>query len=267
MTFVPMRCSVQSERSARQRPAATWRENGQLSAKLANSFAPPPCGALRDMESDSEEAVVVPRGARRAGAAGAPRVDSDDEELAVPMAGAGGDEADADAGADADAPRPVLQRLKRLQTAGAAAAAAEAVRFCPPALFCLPGGLTRRPQASPGGGDGPAASGDTGAGAGGEDGEAGGGEGEEASEYEESEDEEEALERHVAEKGTLSGAGDDGDGEASGAEGDDGAQPPRVALQAPRRVSLRFSRKRLVCSPKRARRAARRRLPRARAPG
>ena len=102
----------------------------------------------------------------------------------------------------------------------------------PPALFCLqPGRLTRAPQASPGGDDAPAASGDTGAGAGDEDGEAGGGEGEDASEYEESEDEEEALERHVAEKGTLSGAGDDGDGEASGAEGDDGAQrPPRAAL-------------------------------------
>ena len=113
-----------------------------------------------------------------------------------------------------------------------------------------PGRLTRTPQASPGGDDAPAASGDTGAGAGGEDGEAGGGEGEDASEYEESEDEEEALERHVAEKGTLSGAGDDGDGDASGAEGDDGAQrPPRAALP-PCCVSLRFSRGTLVCTPR-----------------
>lgn len=95
------------------------------------------------MESDSEDAVVVPRGVRRV-AGGAARVDSDDEEMmAVPVARADSGEEGGDADADA-APRPAMQRLKRLQTAGAAAAAAEAVRLLFVSLFGgARAGLTR----------------------------------------------------------------------------------------------------------------------------
>ena len=207
------------------------------------------------MESDSEDAVVVPRGARRVGAGGA-RVDSDDEEMALPVARADSGEE----GGDADAaPRPAMQRLKRLQTAGAAAAAAEAVRL-PEVSHCLavPGRSDALAQASPRDEAAPAASGETGAGAGADAGADGGGEGEDASEYEESEDEEEALERHVAEKGTLSGAGGDDDGDASGAEGDDGAQGVEAAQEAARSFPSAFPFRALVCPAGRTRRAQRR---------
>ena len=80
----------------------------------------------------------MPRGVRRV-AGGAARVDSDDEEMmAVPVARADSGEEGGDADADA-APRPAMQRLKRLQTAGAAAAAAEAVRLLFVSLFGVPG--------------------------------------------------------------------------------------------------------------------------------
>ena len=119
-------------------------------------------------------------------------------------------------------------------------------------LAC-PGRPDALPQASPRDEGAPAASADTGAAAGADAGAEAGVEGEDASEYEESEDEEEALERHVAEKGTLSGAGGDDDGDASGAEGDDGAQGVAEAQEAARRFPSAFPFRALVCPTPRAR--------------